>query len=45
MSPWRGEVGPPFPVRNLYELLSGVPRYGPLQERWPTMEGTHDNDA
>jgi hypothetical protein len=32
MSPWEGEVSPPFPVRSGWEPLDGASNYGPLQE-------------
>jgi hypothetical protein len=45
MSPRRGEVCPPFPIRSHGEPLSGIPRRGLLHEQWPTMGGTHDDGA
>jgi hypothetical protein len=43
MSPWEDEVSPPLPERSHGELLDGGSHHGPLQDRWPTAGGAHDD--
>jgi hypothetical protein len=45
MSPWEGEVGPPFPTRSRGEPLGGISCHDPLWERWPAAGGTHGSGA
>jgi hypothetical protein len=45
VSPWEGEVSPPFPTRSRGEPLGGISLLDPLWERWPTVGRTHDGGA
>jgi hypothetical protein len=43
VSLWEEEASPPLLTRSYREPLDGDSRHGPLQERWPTAGGVHDN--